>query len=250
MMVFLFPIATPMINAPQPNNPRFVIASWDHPDEYGQGIDTITVYENSTGSWVSVGNYDYDEASSLEWNESVGIKLKVWTWFNSTLVNVSTTNEGKLYQRHSVNVTNLGTTVFSQQNFTYSNVYTDSAPMWYYVYDVVLNFLPLAGEIYTVTVNYDVFYTEVIDSEQVAYAGQGTWQNSKVKDGTTWDIGGTERYAIYFHFSEPEGQIEGFHYVCYGEIFDLDVTLEVFNGTTNTTSVSYTHLTLPTILLV
>ena len=140
------------------DNPKFVLAEWDFPDEYGQGIDTITVYGNSTGSWVSVGNYEYDEVSSLEWNESVGIKLKVWTWFNSTLTGVGSTNEGKLYQRHSVNVTNLGTTVFSQQNFTYSNVYTDSAPMWYYVYEVVLNFLPVGGEIYSVVVTYEIFW--------------------------------------------------------------------------------------------
>ena len=215
---------------------KFVLSSWDYPDEYGQGIEAFEVYENSTGSFVLYDTYFYSDVTNIEWNESIGIKLRCYTWFNSTLTGASTSNEGKLYQRHSVTVTNLGITVFSKQNFTF--VASDTGidpPMWYYTYDVVLNVLPLVGEIYTVTVTYDVFYTEVEDSEQVAYAGQGVWQNSKVKDTATWDIGGTERYAIYFHFSEPEGQIEGFYYVCYGEIFDLDVTLEVFNGTTNTT---------------
>ena len=137
---------------------QFVLAEWDFPDKYGQGIDTITVYENSTGAWVSVGNYEYDEESSLEWNASVAIKLKVWTWFNSTLTGAGSTNEGKLYQRHNVIVVSLGETVFSQQNFTYSNVYTEAAPMWYYVYDVILEFLPVAGAIYTVVVTYEIFW--------------------------------------------------------------------------------------------
>ena len=141
-----------------PARARFALSSWDFPDEYGQGIDTITVEGNSTGSWVSVGNYEYDEASVLDWNASVAINLKCWTWFNSTLTGASSTNDGKNYQRHNVIVTALGVTVFSQQNFTYSNVYTEEAPMWYYVYEVVLNFLTVAGNIYVVTITYEVFY--------------------------------------------------------------------------------------------
>ena len=138
---------------------KFVIASWDYPDEYGQGIDAIEVYENSTGSFVLFETYAYDDdTSNIDWNESVAIKLRVYTWFNSTLTGVSTTNEGKLYQRHSVTVTNLGSTIFSQQNFTY--FYSDQIEpfVWYYGYEVVLNFLPVAGEIYTVVVTYEIYW--------------------------------------------------------------------------------------------
>ena len=143
----------------QPTTAQFVLAEWDFPDEYGQGIDTITIYGNSTGSWVSVGNYEYDESSSLDWYPNASIKLKTWTWFNSTLTGAGSTNEGKLYQRHSVTVTEaVNQIVFSQQNFTYSNVYTESEPMWYYVYEVVLNFVPVAGTVYTVVVTYEIFY--------------------------------------------------------------------------------------------
>ena len=158
VIVFVLLFSLLLITTPQNVSSQFVIASWDFPDEYGQGIDTITVYENSTGSWVSVGNYEYDEASTLDWNESIGIKLKVWTWFNSTLTGAGSTAEGKLLQQHRVNVSSLGESVFSQQNFTYSNVYTEAAPMWYYVYEVVLNFLPVAGEIYLVVVTYEIFW--------------------------------------------------------------------------------------------
>ena len=152
-------ICTMLVVSIQPAKAQFVIASWDFPDEYGQGIDTITIFGNSTGSWVSVGNYEYDEVSELEWTASVGIKLDVWTWFNSTLTGAGTTNEGKLLQQHNVIVTQgNGTIVFSQQNFTYSNVYTDADPMWYYLYYVVLNFLPVTGEIYIVAVTYEIWW--------------------------------------------------------------------------------------------
>jgi len=158
LCVCLMPV---VVSVPPANaNPKFIIASWDYPDEYGQGIETFDVYENSTGSWVNVGGpSDWDESGIFDWNASVAIKLKCWTWFNSTLTGVGSTNEGKLYQQHNVIVTqNNRTIVFSQQNFTYSNVYTDAAPMWLYVYEIVLNFLPVAGQIYTITIDYEVYY--------------------------------------------------------------------------------------------
>lgn len=144
-----------------PARARFVLASWTFPDQYGQGINDFDVYENSTGSWVNVGGpTEYDESGIFEWYGWYGsIKLKCWTYFNSTLTEAGSTNEGKLYQRHNVTVTDLNDTiVFSQQNFTYSNVYTEEAPMWIYVYEVVLNFLPETGEYYTVTVVYEIFW--------------------------------------------------------------------------------------------
>ena len=155
MLIFIM-----LVVSVPPARARFVLAEWDFPDEYGQGIDTITVYENSTGSWVSVGNYDYDESSVLDWEAGVAIKLKVWTWFNSTLTGAGSTNEGKNYQRHNVTVTNaIDTIVFSQQNFTVVFYdYGEPSSMWYYDCEVVLNFLPDYGEIYTVSVVYEVFW--------------------------------------------------------------------------------------------
>ena len=143
---------------------QFVLASWDFPDEYGQGIEGIEIYENSTGFWVMYDNPLYDEETNFDWNESVGIKLRCYTWLNSTLVNVSTTNEGKLYQRHSVVVTTSDMfvagkhTVFSQQNFTWVNDDPIDPPMWYYGYEVVLNFLPVGGAIYTITITYEIYW--------------------------------------------------------------------------------------------
>ena len=158
-MLLLVPIQ-PVTQPQETSSSTFVIASWEFPDEYGQGIEGFEFFENSTGSWAQVGGYEgFEEPQVYDWNASVAIKLRCWTWFNSTLTGVSTTNEGKLYQRHNVTVTCAGTTIFSQQNFTW--FYDDDTldpPLWFYGYEVILNFLPVSGEIYTVTVTYEVFY--------------------------------------------------------------------------------------------
>lgn len=150
----------PQTTTPQTQDTvTFALSSWAYPDEYGQYIEGIIVYENSTGSWVQVAYYTADDTYIFEWNQSVFIKLECVNWLNSTLVGAIDGNDGKNYQRHNVTVTSLGETVFSQQNFTY--VYKDigiDPPLWLYQYDVVLNFLPQAGEIYTVTITYEVYY--------------------------------------------------------------------------------------------
>ena len=152
--------ATILFASIPPARAQFVLASWDYPDEYGQGIEAFEIAENSTGSWVQVGAArGYADSSTIDWNASLFIRLRCYTWFNSTLTGASTTNDGKNYQRHNIIVTNSSATVFSQVNFTY--FYADDSidpPMWYYGYEVVLNFLPVAGTIYTVTITYEVYY--------------------------------------------------------------------------------------------
>ena len=138
---------------------KFVLASWDYPDEYGQGVEGFWIYENSTSEWVKVYEVYYDNISSIfEWNASVGIKLRCWALLNATLTGSSTKDIGKNYLRHNVIVTMLGTTVFSQQNFTFASALDEAYGIYLYAYDVVLNFLPLAGEIYTVIVTYEVWW--------------------------------------------------------------------------------------------
>jgi len=147
----------------EPQKAKFIISSWVFPyDEYGQGIDALSVYENSTGSWLLVGgfapNVDHEDEGSFNWNVSIGIKIRVYSWLNSTLTGVSSTAEGKNVQRHNVTVvlTN-GTVIFNQNNLTYFNAGA-VGPMYEYNYDVVLNFLPECGNIYTVTVTYEIYY--------------------------------------------------------------------------------------------
>lgn len=137
----------------------FTLASWDYPDEHGQGINLFVFYENSTGSWVSFGSvYEPDQSYIVNWNTSGSIKLRCYAFFNSTLTGASDVGDGKNYQQHYVSVVTARTTVFSQQNFTYYNNNTVLDPMWYYGYEVVLNFIPQQGERYTVTVTYEIYY--------------------------------------------------------------------------------------------
>lgn len=144
-----------------PSRAGFVLASWDYPSEYGQGIEFFDVFENSSGSWQNVGGpVQWDESGIFEWGWAGSIKLAVWTWFNSSLMGASSINEGKLYHKHNVSVTQFnGSTVFSQQNFTYiSGDNGIDPPLWLYRYEVILDFVLEAGEYYTVTVIYEVFW--------------------------------------------------------------------------------------------
>jgi len=144
----------------QPSYARFVLASWDYPDDYGQGIENIELYENSTGSWLEVGSgYGFDEAHIYEWPVGVAIRINCFTWFNSTLTGAGTITEGKLYQQHNVSVSLLGETIFSQQNFTYIDGDNGiDPPQWFYEYEIILNFIPTEASYYTVTIIYEVFY--------------------------------------------------------------------------------------------
>ena len=160
LVLLVFTVPNQPIIPEQLGKAQFVLAEWDYPDEYGQGIEAFEIFENSTGSWVQVGPaYGYEDNYVHDWNTSVSIKLRCYTWFNSTLTGAIDAADGKNYQRHNITVTNIGNTTFSQQNLTY--FYSDDSidpPMWYYGYEVVLNFLPVSGNIYIVTVIYEVFY--------------------------------------------------------------------------------------------
>ena len=144
---------------PQPAKAQFIIASWDYPDEYGQGISELSISENSTGDWLSVTTIDYDDATvTLDWNVSVFIRITCFSDLNNTIVGALDLADGQNFIRHNVTVTNLGETVFSQQNFTYTSGFDYDDPIWNYSYYVILNFSPDYGQIYTVTVSYEVFY--------------------------------------------------------------------------------------------
>ena len=151
---------TKIVTPSKTGEAKFAIASWSYPDAYGQGIDGFFIYENSTGGWDLVDGYiTHDDPGIFNWTANVAIHLHCYTNFNSTLTGAASTAQGKNYQRHNVTVTNsMSEIVFSKQNFTYYSVDTEYSPIWFYEYYVTLNFLPLAGEYYTVTVTYEVYY--------------------------------------------------------------------------------------------
>jgi len=148
--------------------PKFVIASWEYPDQYGQGIELIAVFENSTGSWVGtdppVIYYDNSSSTFEDWGFEVAIKIIVKSWLNYTLVGADSVAEEKLYQQHNVVVTQSnGSVIFSQENFTY-NAGLESGGLYWYEYEVILNFLPQYSQVYTATITYEV-YSPIFDVE-------------------------------------------------------------------------------------
>lgn len=145
---------------------RFVLAAWEHPDEYGQGIDGFSIYENSTGSWEIVifsWGFIFDHSDSehevIEWNASLFARFRVWYILNATLTGAIDENDGLNYFRHNTTVLDRNdNVVFNQENFTNHYHQATYGEIIWYRSDIVLNFLPLYGEYYTITIEYEVFW--------------------------------------------------------------------------------------------
>lgn len=162
--VFFLIISLFLIAIPRQTTAKFVMASWSYPDENGEGIFLFQFYENSTGSWLIVSdtNLTYDGSpNEVEWNASIGLRLRCWTHFNYTFHSVGSVELGKNYQRHNITVTLQGETVFSQANFTFNSGISGPPNIYAYSYDVVLEIIPSAGSIYVVYVTYETYQLEV-----------------------------------------------------------------------------------------
>ena len=149
----------------QPAKAQFVLAYDFSPDNYGNAIAYITAYYD--GAWngsmyKDPDSYPFDTTTNpKETFEGINITLAVFCWLNGSHTEISSIAEGKTVLRHNVSVlmTN-GTVIFSKQNFTYvigADGFGDSGEMYFYRYDVVLDFVPISGEVYTITVIYEVF---------------------------------------------------------------------------------------------
>lgn len=178
IVLMLGPLTYPIVPNKQDKHAYFTLASWDYPDEYQQGIFGMKFWENSTGDWVGAPWYthyypDYHEelgkfyyvspsmSDYYTYNVTAGasLKMRVDTTLNATLTGATDLEDGKNYFRTNVIVTCSRTIVFSQQNLTSFVEASDlNDPIYYYEYDVVLNFILGAGQFYTVTVIYEVFY--------------------------------------------------------------------------------------------
>lgn len=143
---------------------KFVIAGWDYPDEYGQGIDEVRVYQNMSGEWdplTPFGLY-YTESTAIEINETAtGVLIFVKCWLNNTVVGAIDFEDGKNYIRHNVSLTIVGDisgeVIFSLQNGTYSSGTDSQDPMFYYFYDLIIPFSPIGGQTYVALVTYEIF---------------------------------------------------------------------------------------------
>ena len=158
-MVF---VCTMLFVSISPAKAQFVLASWDFPDEYGQGIYGFFLQENSTGAWWTVPGAiilsTYDTEFEFEAGFALGLDVRIL--LNYTLLGLTHPDDKTLglnYVRLNVTVTNAYETVFSQQNFTYdglSGLYETG--IWWYSQEVFFDFILTSG-IYTATVTYEIF---------------------------------------------------------------------------------------------
>lgn len=142
---------------------KFILASWTYPDDYGQGIHSISAYTNASGSWVSVDGINWLSSSNvILWNQSNFIRLYVGSSVNKTLLSLSTPEEGANYIKHNVTVVDsFGVEVFSQQNFTLNWAIYDAGyaiDLYYYSHYVTLGFAPIDGQTYTVTLTCAIWW--------------------------------------------------------------------------------------------
>lgn len=138
----------------------FVLSSWDFPDSYGQGLTTVYLQTNTSGTWSSVEGFGYLEPdpSPIDWNVSDPVRVLTWVSMNYTLTGASSLENGKNYIRQTLNVTDSSDTLlFTEVNGTYVQGLENEGLYWYQ-YGFVWDFLPVSGEVYTVNIYYEVYY--------------------------------------------------------------------------------------------
>ena len=152
----------------QPAKAQFVLSGWDYDDGYGQGIEVVWFYENSTGSWVAILDPAFilpTDSTAIEMNYSAdtAIKIIVTCNINHSLFDFgpdkSENASARAIMRTSINVTIPGENVFSQNNLTWDgSVFDDTATTWAISFEVVINVIIISGGIYTVTLEYEIFW--------------------------------------------------------------------------------------------
>ena len=146
-----------------PAKAQFILADYVYPPPNGNGIAYISIFIDGDYVDTMYNNPDsYPTATPtnpLDIDAGVTMTLQLECWINGTFMDISSLAEGLLIMRHSIVITRInGTTVFSQQNFTYVSGTDAFAPMYNYKYTVILDFVPEHGEYYTATVTYELWW--------------------------------------------------------------------------------------------
>jgi len=137
----------------------FVIidSHFEYPDD-GSDFNRIDAYVNEAFAQTL---YDQDEGYNtiLTIDEAVtNLTFSVECWLNSTTYGISTIQEGKNIIRHTISVISTNkTVVFSQTNLTYVEGIDYGDDVFLYRFSIELDFTITAGNIYTVTLSYEVF---------------------------------------------------------------------------------------------
>lgn len=151
------------VSSIQPAKAQFIIAGWDGDDGYGQGISVVYIYENSTGSWVPIPeSYVLPSASTtIIVNDTDALKIEPVYTLNHTYLELEDIDEGKNVIRGSIAVYVLGELVFSANtsgpSFVYNTYGVQTPTTWWIAYNVVIPILLVAGTIYVVVLDYEIF---------------------------------------------------------------------------------------------
>lgn len=143
---------------------HFVIASWDSDDGYGQGINAVYVYENSTGSWLPILDPAYilpSEEGIISVNatgNNTALKMVPTYTLNHTLLNVASIDDGKAIIRGDIEVSCIGSSVYSQQNLTMTSGGNQTATTWWYSSSVIIPVILVAGSVYVVELSYYIYF--------------------------------------------------------------------------------------------
>ena len=221
-----------VVRSPAPTQAaQFVIssASWSYPDEYGQGIQYLSVY-NSTGDWIDTigynvtGSWLYEQdVFEIPFNET--LTIAVYSWLNKTQLGLSSFEDGKNFLRHSITVSYPSTTVFTQQNFTYETGTDANDPMYFYKYNVTLPCFNTHGVIYTVEPTLEIFIPDPYSDPYLATDGDagtnviGAYTDTRSVDASYYSGFGytAQPFWVLLNFTVPSNVIlDSFNFSIYG----------------------------------
>ena len=216
LILFILPIATPQ----KAESAKFILSSWSYPDEYGQGIEFVTVYQNVSGSWelLSDGNIIPTASTAFEINETItGIKIRVRCWLNNTMVGASDITDSKKYIRHNATLFLAGgiDPVYSLENFTFETGGSGYYPMYWYDYNGTIPFDFASGMTYILYVNCEIYHELIGEESTVAVTGSyegtssdGDYTDTFIKDDSWYSAYDTtplfSESVIYLNFSLNE----------------------------------------------
>lgn len=134
-----------------------VFAGDSNPDEYGNQIEYVRVWQNKTGSWetaVIIYDFNYTQDMTVEIDANYPTYLSISVYINRTLCE-NNINLADDYTRVYVNVS----TVFTNQLATWQESNGDLPPFTIYrVLYTTTTWTPATDTTYDVTVKYEAYY--------------------------------------------------------------------------------------------
>jgi hypothetical protein len=163
-----------VVNIPQTRGGQFFLAGWDYPDEYGQGLSTVYIQTNETGSWVTYPDTgrghawfsSNDEAYvPLNYSANMALRLSIYARINHTLHDFgpdpSENASARAIMRVGLTLSNRTGIIFALENMTWSGeVYYIgelSPDRWEIGYLDIVEVILQPATIYFLRFTYEIF---------------------------------------------------------------------------------------------